>query len=133
MVGLNKLKSSTSWPFPPLPWAHDVLWIEPDKNNPCCVICNIHGQLRSWDSSADPSHILFYFLIPFFLCLIPIYIDFYLCIKFYAIFDHLFIKLGIGNCLQKIPSSGIIKLGGLYFFYCSQAVNYYFITAGNFC
>lgn len=30
--GFNKLKSSSTWSFPPRPWTHHVRWIEPDKN-----------------------------------------------------------------------------------------------------
>ena len=33
MYGLNKLKSSITWSFPPRPWTHHVRWIEPDINN----------------------------------------------------------------------------------------------------
>lgn len=29
---LNKLKSSSTWSFPPRPWTNHVRWIEPDKN-----------------------------------------------------------------------------------------------------
>ena len=30
--GFNKLKSSSTWSFPPRPWTHHVRWIEPYKN-----------------------------------------------------------------------------------------------------
>ena len=33
MYGLNNLKSSSLWSFPPRPWTSHVRWIEPDKNN----------------------------------------------------------------------------------------------------
>ena len=33
MNGLNNLKSSSSWSFPPRPWTHHIRWIEPDVNN----------------------------------------------------------------------------------------------------
>ena len=33
MNGLNSLKSSVTWSFPPRPWTHHVRWIEPDINN----------------------------------------------------------------------------------------------------
>lgn len=33
MNGLNNLKSSSAWSFPPRPWTHHVRWIEPDVNN----------------------------------------------------------------------------------------------------
>ena len=33
MSGLNSLKSSISWSFPPRPWTSHVRWIESDKNN----------------------------------------------------------------------------------------------------
>ena len=32
MIALNKLKSSTSWSFPPRPWTSHVRWIELDSN-----------------------------------------------------------------------------------------------------
>jgi photosystem II stability/assembly factor-like uncharacterized protein len=34
MSALNKLKSSTSWSFPPRPWTSHVRWTELDANNP---------------------------------------------------------------------------------------------------
>jgi len=43
MSALNKLKSSTSWSFPPRPWTSHVRWIELDSSNPDYVYVAIEA------------------------------------------------------------------------------------------
>ncbi len=101
MVGLNKLKSSASWPFPPRPWTHNVRWIEPDKNNPVCIL--FATSLDNCEHGIALQVLvtyLFYLLVPFFLCLI-LFTLIFTYTSSYAIFDHLFIELGLGLFAKK--------------------------------
>ena len=49
--GFNKLESSSTWSFPPRPWANHVRWIEPDANKEDCLFVAIEAGalIKSFD------------------------------------------------------------------------------------
>ena len=49
--GFNKLKSSSTWSFPPRPWTNHVRWIEPDANKEGYIFVAIEAGalIKSFD------------------------------------------------------------------------------------